>query len=183
MNREDLSLGRAFDAYQSFLLGMKLQWTRDLSPRLRARYQHLERHSDGESTTPEHVSALFEHAVDYAYYAWSERHLQRMKYSGRFGLTPVHERHRTTLETWLDSDLSEGLLTLDPEFEPHVTLRRLISINTQVGCVETRLPAWCMSVEPEPPRPRPHSPPPPHCQSTLQPVESASLRVAMIQVV
>lgn len=39
-----------------------------------------------------------EHSVLYQYYCWLERHLQRYKYSGRYGLQPYHAQDRERLE-------------------------------------------------------------------------------------
>jgi SAM-dependent methyltransferase len=51
------------------------------------------------------------------WHAWLERHLQRMKYSGRLGLVPYADSLRAGIERDLDAPLPEGLLELDPALE------------------------------------------------------------------
>ena len=75
--------GRAFAAGQAFLLSAKTYWTRTLYPAVRAEHE-----SGGN----------LERSVLYQYYCWLERHLQRFKYSGRYGLQPCHEQPRERLE-------------------------------------------------------------------------------------
>lgn len=41
------------------------------------------------------------------YYCWLERHLQRFKYSGRYGLQPYHEQDRKRLEASLATGVAE----------------------------------------------------------------------------
>jgi ubiquinone/menaquinone biosynthesis C-methylase UbiE len=110
-------LGRDFDAYQAFVLGAKLHWTRQLYPRLKERCARTVERAEVEVTTAEQVDGLMQGDVDYAYYAWFERHLQRLKYSGRRGLVPAHEPQRQQLEAWLDTPVPEGLLSLDEQLE------------------------------------------------------------------
>jgi hypothetical protein len=52
--------------------------------------------------------------ITYQYYSYLERHLQRMKYSERYGIVPRHEPFRPELE----QKLPENLLTLQPNFVP-----------------------------------------------------------------
>jgi ubiquinone/menaquinone biosynthesis C-methylase UbiE len=54
-----------------------------------------------------------EHSVLYQYYCWLERHLQRYKYSGRYGLQPYHAQQRERLEKSLESAPAE----LQPGFQ------------------------------------------------------------------
>jgi ubiquinone/menaquinone biosynthesis C-methylase UbiE len=79
--------GRAFAAGQAFLLSAKSYWTRTLYPAVREEYD--------KSPT-----ALSE-SVLYQYFCWLERHLQRYKYSGRYGLQPYHAQDRERLEASL----------------------------------------------------------------------------------
>ena len=84
--------GRAFAAGQAFLLSTKTWWTRVLFPVVRERYGKDE--------------------VLYQYFCWLERHLQRFKYSGRYGLQPYHAQDRERLEKSLASsgaELKEGI--------------------------------------------------------------------------
>lgn len=79
--------GRSFAAGQAFLLSAKTWWTRVLFPVVRERY--------GKDD------------VLYQYFCWLERHLQRFKYSGRYGLQPYHAQHRERLEKSLEPTRAE----------------------------------------------------------------------------
>ena len=101
---------RSFAAAQSFTLGAKLHWTTKLYPALRAEHDRLE--------TQDGLAGLAEGTL-YRYYAWLERHLQRIKYSGRYGLQPYHAQDREALERAIDpAALTDHTLALDPELKP-----------------------------------------------------------------
>ncbi len=102
-------LGRRFDAYQSFLLGCKSYWSGSLYPQLKIESGDLK---------PEDIDASKSSSVTYQYYAFLERHLQRMKYSGRYGIAPMHEPFRDEFEEWLDQPLPKNLLSLDADCTP-----------------------------------------------------------------
>lgn len=114
-----MSENRQFDAFQAFLLDMKRDWTTRLYPALGEVYgARLARHTGQGGAAPEtadDVAALMQGDTLYRYYAWFERHLQRFKYSGRWGLVPVHEGRRAELEAALERDVGDRL-TLDPDF-------------------------------------------------------------------
>ncbi len=110
---------RQFDAYQSFVLGCKLFWTNRMFPELYALYrQRAEEFARRTGRAPagaEDVSTLLDGDPLAASFGWMERHLQRMKYSGRWGLAPVHARQRDTIEAELAEPVGD-ILTLDPNF-------------------------------------------------------------------
>jgi ubiquinone/menaquinone biosynthesis C-methylase UbiE len=108
---------RSFDAYQDFLLGCKLYWTRRLYPALKDEYGRKVAVGGAKPKTPEDVAQLFAGDTLYQYYAWLERHLQRLKYSGRWGLVPQHERHRGDFEALVANPPAGDLLELDPDLE------------------------------------------------------------------
>jgi len=56
--------------------------------------------------------------VTHRYFAWLERHLQRMKYSGPHGLAALAQRRRETLVAELTAPLPAGLLHVDPALVP-----------------------------------------------------------------
>lgn len=88
--------GRAFAAGQAFLLSAKGYWTRTLYPAVRAEHES---------------GANLGQSVLYQYYCWLERHLQRFKYSGRYGLQPYHAQDRARLEKSLEAapaEMKEG---------------------------------------------------------------------------
>lgn len=87
---------RAFSAAQGFLLAAKMYWTTTLYRALRDEF--LAQHSSGETEqSVEKVADILEDSTLYQYFAWLERHLQRMKYAGRYGLIPYHDERRGEL--------------------------------------------------------------------------------------
>lgn len=110
--------GRSFAAAQDFLLATKTYWTTRLYPALRAEYERRAARAEPPPQTPQEVGALLADSTLYQYFAWLERHLQRFKYSGRYGLQPWHAQQREALEAELDpARLPEGLLELDPALD------------------------------------------------------------------
>lgn len=110
--------GRSFAAAQSFVLGAKLFWTREMFPALRADFDGKAEAKGVSPETPEEVAELIGDTTLYRYFAWLERHLQRFKYSGRYGLHTYHVQDRAALEARLDPDsLPDGLLELDPDLD------------------------------------------------------------------
>lgn len=118
-NRRDPGLnGRSFTAAQSFLLSSKLYWTRRMFPALRDRYDAAAAKQAKRSETADEAAGLIAGTADYQTYAWLERHLQRFKYSGRYGLQAYHDGMRDDLLQSLDAaDLPAGLLTLNPDLD------------------------------------------------------------------
>ena len=101
---------RSFAAGQAFLLSAKTYWTRQIYPALRDEYEAAIA-SRPRPETPEEAEAVIGGSMLYRYYAWLERHLQRMKYSGRYGLQPWHAQQRQALESELSAarpELKEG---------------------------------------------------------------------------
>lgn len=110
--------GRSFTAAQSFLLSSKLYWTRKMYPALREKYDGLAAKEQTPPADTADVARLIAGTTDYQVYAWLERHLQRFKYSGRYGLQAYHDGKRADLLASLDqADLPDGMLTLDPDLE------------------------------------------------------------------
>lgn len=111
--------GRSFVAAQDFLVGAKAYWSTTIYPALQAEYERKAAAAPRTPASADEVAALIGDATLYRYYAWLERHLQRLKYSGRYGLQPYHAQQRATLERSLDpAGLPPGLLELDPGLEP-----------------------------------------------------------------
>lgn len=117
-----MQLGRSVDAYQDFLLGCKLYWTgpmyRALRDNYRAKAEQIRRAGGEPPADADAVERLMGEDALYQYFGWLERHLQRFKYSGRYGLAPAHEPFREELLKFLDHPLPEGLLEIDPGFLP-----------------------------------------------------------------
>ncbi|MEE2689578.1 MAG: class I SAM-dependent methyltransferase [Pseudomonadota bacterium] len=106
-------LGRRFDAYQAFLLGCKTYWSNTLYPQVKS-----ECYTKNDEKSFDAIENSSRDNVTYQYYSYLERHLQRMKYSGRYGIVPMHEPFRPELEQKLDENLPKNLLTLQNNFEP-----------------------------------------------------------------
>jgi ubiquinone/menaquinone biosynthesis C-methylase UbiE len=88
---------RSFTAAQAFLLEAKVHWTREIYPALRTEYEARIAGRPQPRTAAE-AEALIGGSTLYHCFAWMERHLQRMKYSGRYGLHPYHAQRRSHLE-------------------------------------------------------------------------------------
>lgn len=108
---------RSFVAGQAFILGAKNYWTREIFPALEAEYRDSVAENAEPVTHPAQVGDLIGKSTLYRYYGWLERHLQRFKYSGRYGLQPYHDERRDELRRRIPADLPPSLLELDPDFE------------------------------------------------------------------
>ncbi len=113
---KDLEVSQAFNAFQSFVLDCKLAWTREMFPAVRAEYDRAVSLA-GPPDSAADVRALMRDNPTAQYFGWFERHLQRMKYSGRYGLAPHFQAHHAQLATELDAGAQSALLELDPAFE------------------------------------------------------------------
>ncbi|HUT48567.1 MAG TPA: class I SAM-dependent methyltransferase [Alphaproteobacteria bacterium] len=110
--------GRSFAAAQAFLLSAKLYWTREIFPALKRDYQIRAADAGKQPESAAEVAALIGDTTLYRSYAWLERHLQRFKYSGRYGLQPYHAQQRAALEPGIDpAALPPGMLELDDPTE------------------------------------------------------------------
>lgn len=108
---------RSFVAAQDFLLSVKQHWTTAIYPELKADYARRAGRAGKPPETVTEVAELIGGTTLYRYYAWLERHLQRFKYAGRYGLHPYHAERRDTLTAQLTVTPGEGLLELDPDFD------------------------------------------------------------------
>lgn len=115
----NLPADRSFEAYQQFVLDCKIFWSTRVYPELKSRWEAHSEAARSRGTPPprtaDGVAALFSGDPLHQFYAWYERHLQRMKYSGRLGLVPQHERSRDTIEARLAQADSLPCLKLDPK--------------------------------------------------------------------
>ena len=95
---------RSFAAAQDFILGAKSWWTQELYPALQQDYEQRAAKLEAAPATTGEVDDLIGETLLYRYYAWLERHLQRYKYSARYGLQPFHEQDHEALEGGLASE-------------------------------------------------------------------------------
>ncbi|MFC3227917.1 class I SAM-dependent methyltransferase [Marinibaculum pumilum] len=107
---------RSFVAAQDFVLDVKRHWTTKVYPALKAEYRQKADRAGAEPQTVAEVADLVADSPLYRGYAWLERHLQRMKYSGRYGLVPYHAARRQALLARLDDLPPEQRAETDPEF-------------------------------------------------------------------
>ena len=105
---------RSFVAAQDVILDMKKHWTTRLYPALKGDF--AERTQDKPPKSRQEVAYLLEPTTTYRYFAWMERHLQRMKYSGRYGLVPYHRERATDLRDTLSDMSGDTRLELNPDF-------------------------------------------------------------------
>jgi ubiquinone/menaquinone biosynthesis C-methylase UbiE len=87
---------RSLEAGQRFLLAAKKWWTADLYQHLRREYEAQAGESAGRHDVAD-VAEVLEDLTEYRYFAWLERHLQRMKYSGAYGLHRYYDQLRDTV--------------------------------------------------------------------------------------
>lgn len=91
-------------AHQRFVTAARAFWR---GPLFRELYREAQ-------AAPEAAPAL----ATYQHFAWLERHLQRMKYSGPRGLAAIAHRQRETLLAQVTGALPPHLLRLDPALAP-----------------------------------------------------------------
>ncbi|MEM7445706.1 MAG: class I SAM-dependent methyltransferase [Pseudomonadota bacterium] len=113
----DPQRSRPFEAYQDVVLDMKRYWTRELFPALRQRFDDAVEGQAIQPKTVAEVDALLSEDSLTQYFNWMERHLQIMKYSGRYGLVPTYGRDRETLVAALSRPFDEHLLELADDFD------------------------------------------------------------------
>lgn len=107
---------RSFSAAQRFLLSSKNFWTTTLYARLREEYMAAAAAAQVTAQSIEDVAGVTEDLTTYRYFAWLERHLQRLKYSGRYGLTHYYEERRAELARELAA-ADDPILDLQPEIQ------------------------------------------------------------------
>lgn len=124
---------REFEAAQDFLLAAKKYWTTDMYRSLRDVYQsRVQGSGKPEPKSVGEVAELLEDEPTYQYFSWLERHLQRMKYSGPYGLVPYFSAHRSRFLGALGEGSPKVKLTLD-ESLPMPDYYRGIDTHQHVG--------------------------------------------------
>ncbi len=125
---------RSFNAAQDFLLAAKTYWSTIMYRALQETWK-ANGGSGGDCfpQTVEKTAEILEDTTLYRYFAWLERHLQRLKYTGRYGLVPFHNERRGTLQQKHNAvAVRDVSLDLDADLElPHYYTR--IDIHQHPG--------------------------------------------------
>lgn len=127
-----------FAAAQAFLLGAKNYWTTTIYRALRDIYDDL---TTGVGLSPEKATARLQEDTLYRYFAWLERHLQRMKYTSRYGLIPYHAERQDELVRQCGFSLKDEY---SPALDPDLKLPkyyRSVDIHQHQGGLWSQLTA------------------------------------------
>ena len=89
-------LERDFVNSQDFILSLKMEWTQSLYPQVREKFLALEEIKRNNMSVKD-VDELIGDETDYKFFAFCERHLQKLKYSGAYGLHSFHEERCNSL--------------------------------------------------------------------------------------
>jgi SAM-dependent methyltransferase len=103
-------------AYQQFLGSCRRFWSEALLPVLKHEADAM-----GPVSGPNGVERLekqLQGTATYGFFCWFERHLQRMKYSGRLGLVPTLSSRHAELDAMFSAPLPDGILELDDGLAP-----------------------------------------------------------------
>jgi len=125
---------RSFVAAQDVILEMKKHWTTSLYPDLKSEYLAQVAAQSCAPETHADVDALISHTTSYRYFAWLERHLQKMKYSGRYGLVPYHVEREGELTVTLQDAEETTNLHLNPNFK-NPTYYETVDVHQHPGGV------------------------------------------------
>ncbi len=118
--KAEVRADRTTRAYHDFLLAAKLFWTRRLYQELYALYE--EKEAERGRTAPqtfEEAEAMVGGSALYQFFGWLERHLQRLKYSGPYGIVATVNKQRDELLCALDAAAGDSgpYLRLNPNIE------------------------------------------------------------------
>ena len=103
---------RSFAAGQRFVTGVKIYWHDRMFPALRAEYERHAAASGQAPQTVDDVARLLDDSTLYRFFGWTERNMQRFKYSGRYGLVPWYRQQRGALMPELEA--AAARVELDP---------------------------------------------------------------------
>lgn len=113
-------VNRQFDAFQSVVLGFKIDWTNRMFAEAKAEYDaakaDLAISKQGQPQSADDVAALLKTNTSAQFFEWFERHLQRLKYSGRWGLQTEYDKHRLDVMKDFSAPV-EAILEVDDDFE------------------------------------------------------------------
>ena len=109
---------------QDFILACKMDWTKSKYSSLRERFFEKQSNSDAILSVSD-VEELFEDDLDYQFFGWFERHLQKMKYSGRYGLIPFHKERKDKLVDQIkDIEIDESENFQLPEYYTSIDIHQ-----------------------------------------------------------
>lgn len=108
---------RSFAAGQGFVTAVKVFWHVEMFPALRSEYEHRAAATAPAPASVDDVARLLRDSTLYRYFGWFERHMQRFKYAGRYGLIPWHAQQRDELMRKLDA-------APQPELDPQLEMPR-----------------------------------------------------------
>ncbi|MEQ8348929.1 MAG: class I SAM-dependent methyltransferase [Sneathiellaceae bacterium] len=114
---------RSTTAFQGLIGDMRNYWAKDLYPAFAAHCRDRlgrDRLADKPADSPDAIAGEMRDDTLYAYYAWLERHIQRMKYSHpAYGLKAAYGRLRPEIAAHLDGAAAAagGMLELAPDLE------------------------------------------------------------------
>ncbi|GIU82803.1 MAG: class I SAM-dependent methyltransferase [Acidobacteria bacterium] len=119
--RVEVRPDRSTKAYQDFLLGAKLFWTRQMYSALHKEYQDKVKARGGKEPETYAETEKMMQGPLYSFFGWFERHIQRLKYSDKYyGLVAAVNRQRSELLEALENLPPSKFLKLNPDIEfPH----------------------------------------------------------------
>ena len=85
---------RSTSAFQGFLVDAKQYWMSEVWQALKQDYR--ERSRGRNVASADGVAGVMRESPTYWFYSWLERHMQRAKYSGRYGLETTLDGARAT---------------------------------------------------------------------------------------
>jgi SAM-dependent methyltransferase len=97
-------------AYQTFIGACRKFWAGPMFAALQTQVA-----AESADRTEADFTAFVQGHPTHQIFAWFEQHLQRLKYSGRWGLAPMLSAERDALLVRLAPAAQSGLLTLDPD--------------------------------------------------------------------
>lgn len=114
---DSVKTDRRTTAFQGLIGEMRNYWAKDLYPAFAAHCRETLDEKTAED--PDAIEEALKHDPFYGYFAWMERHIQRMKYSHpEYGLKASLGRKREEIAVRLEPDSDLGVsLTLDPEMK------------------------------------------------------------------
>lgn len=117
-------LERDFVNSQDFILSLKMEWTQSLYPQIREKFLALDKVKRDKMNVDD-VDELIGDETDYKFFAFCERHLQKLKYSGAYGLHSFHKERRNSLVNNFTGDEPEKTEDFElPEYYQEVDVHQ-----------------------------------------------------------